>query len=71
MDEEGQQELELGYEMDEEEKAINEERIYLANLRVQRNQNGESGKINTINEQIQTEEDEEDQDPKTFFTGLP
>lgn len=61
----------MDYEMDEEEKAINEERIYLANLRVQRNQNGESGKINTVNEQIQIEEDEDEQDPKTFFTGLP
>ena len=38
---------------------------------MQRNQNGESGKINTVNEQIQIEEDEDDQDPKTFFTGLP
>jgi hypothetical protein len=37
MDEESLQELEVDYEMDEEEKAINEERIYLANLRVQRN----------------------------------
>lgn len=52
MDEEGHQELDLDYELDEEEKAINQERIYLANLRVQRNQNGESGKINTVNEQI-------------------
>lgn len=34
MDEEGQQEFELDYEMDEEEKAINEERIYLANLKI-------------------------------------
>lgn len=41
MDEEGLQELQADYEMDEEEKAIKEERIYLANLRVQRNQNGE------------------------------
>jgi len=35
--------------MDDVEKAINEERIYLANLKIQRNQNGESEKLNTVN----------------------
>jgi hypothetical protein len=45
--------------MDDVEKAINEERIYLANLKIQRNQNGEPEKLNTVNQQISTNEDDE------------
>jgi hypothetical protein len=52
--------------MDEEEKAINDERIYLANLKIQRNQNGESEKLNAVNQQISTNEDDE-QEVKTFY----
>ena len=52
--------------MDDVEKAINEERIYLANLKIQRNQNGESEKLNTVNQQISTNEDDE-QEVKAFF----